>query len=305
MKLGFKLVAVAFVSLAISFSCFKEEPPECITGIDCGDGFACVNGSCVPLETGSENEKNDDIEEQIEEEVTFDHDNEQAEDEDFEDDLDETPDEEEPNNDECHENRCSGFGTCETVDGKAVCTCDEYHTGNSCNECVEGTLKSYVDGRCKPDCEFGEFNCTGNKKCRVDSDTNEAGCACEDFFFGDDCKECDMIKFCSNHGTCSAPSGAPICTCFGNWSNSDCSFCDPAEFIIHENDCVKNCDPSCGQPESLFNQASHGTCDLSSGFGKCVCDQGWKTPIVTFPPMVPECSECNTSNPPPGGCPEE
>lgn len=381
MKIARVLFIFALFSL-FSVSCIQEEADECITALDCPDGFMCLDGMCFPPESLVDNNstgdnstfpdstaKNDAVNTSDSDEGSISDDSDILTETDSDiqvnpndDDNDEIPDD----GAVCTPDTCSGFGTCEVVDGKAVCTCDEFHKGDDCSDCVPGYhmetddddengdgkfscvknvactpdpcngggcedkdmtvtctclsgytgrwctecdtgyLKSTVDQKCKPDCDNYDYECSGSETCGVDPIKNEAGCVCAEYYSGSGCTTCDGAHFCNSHGTCSAPSGAPICSCTGNWTGNDCSTCAD-NYIPYNNMCVEDCDPSCGQPGGFINQESHGECVYTSGSGVCQCDAGWKDPIVMFLPMVPECSECNKSSPPPeystNGCP--
>lgn len=367
-----KMVIALAGFLFIFTACIQEEKDECITAFDCPAGFFCIDGFCIPSESSADEDsalKNDDAEKpdgSKDDGTQTKDDDDETKDSDSEKDDSSLPDIDTEQNGVCKEDTCNGFGTCEEVDGKAKCTCDEFHKGDDCSDCIPGYhmeaadddengdgkfscvknvacipdpcnggqctdkdmtvtckcltgyagrwctdcdtgyLKSTVDQKCKPDCATGSYSCTGNKTCGINAVTNEAECVCAQYYSGTDCSICDATHFCSSHGTCSAPSGAPICSCTGNWTGNNCSQCLDG-YVPYNGNCAKNCDPSCGQSESLFNQASHGSCDLSIGDGKCKCDPGWKNPIIMVIPMVPECSECNKSSPPPeystNGCP--
>lgn len=205
----------------------------------------------------------------------------------------------------CITEPCNG-GQCTELEFTVTCKCTTGYAGRWCTDCDTGYLKSTVDSKCKADCDHGTYNCTGSKVCGIDPVKNEAGCVCAEYYSGTDCTVCDAVHFCNAHGTCSAPSGAPICSCTGNWTGNDCSQCLEGYIPIGGN-CAEACDASCGQPGGFINQESHGECVYTSGTGVCQCDAGWKDPIVIFIPMVPECSECNKSSPPPeyatNGCP--
>jgi len=179
-----------------------------------------------------------------------------------------------------------------------TCKCLTGYAGRWCTDCDTGYLKSIVDQKCKPDCDNGTYNCTGSKVCGIDPVKNEAGCVCAEYYSGTDCAICDATHFCSSHGTCSAPSGAPICSCTGNWTGNDCSQCLEG-YIFQGGNCIQNCNSTCG------NILSNGSCQFTGSKMECVCDSGWTSPPPMFiTPITPECSVCDTANPPVGGCPE-
>ncbi|HOB72559.1 MAG TPA: hypothetical protein PKM18_12320, partial [bacterium] len=323
------ILLIIFLLFQLYFvSCIQEESAECITAVDCPDGFLCIDGFCNPPESSTDNSNKDDSSEVPDNAVPDNgltgndsnivpddsEKNDGSPDSNFvpDDDGSETPDE----GPVCTEDTCSGFGTCEMVDGKPKCTCDEFHKGDDCSECVPGYhmevldddengdgkfscvknvactpdpcnggqctdkdmtvtckcttgytgrwctdcdtgyLKSIVDQKCKPDCDNGTYNCTGSKVCGIDPVKNEAGCVCAEYYSGTDCAICDATHFCSSHGTCSAPSGAPICSCTGNWTGNDCSQCLEG-YIFQGGNCIQNCNSTCG------NILSNGSCQFT------------------------------------------
>ena len=328
------------IILALFFinACITDEG-GCVNFTDCPEGYICEDGACIPPESLDDTvSQNDDS---VTDNVTASDDatvnDENAVDQNDDNDIfsqdddnisqdetpDETPDEsaecppgwhfEEEGDDEnddgkytcvqnvaCSSEPCNG-GQCTDKGMTATCVCLTGYAGRWCADCDEGYLKSTVDGKCKPDCENHDYECTGAEECGVDPTTNEAGCVCAQHYFGTDCTMCDGIHFCNSHGTCSAPSGAPICSCTDNWTGNDCSQCSIADgYIIQEGNCIKNCNSTCGQ----FLPPSYGDCQFTGTKMECVCDSGWKNPfLISF--ITPECSECDTANPPSGGRPEE
>jgi len=152
----FVLMVVFLFSQVVLISCIQEESAECITAFDCPDGFKCIDEFCVPPESSTDNSNKDDSSEVVDNNVP---DNNSTEN-----DSNIVPDDKEkndgdsdssinPDNDEfetpdegvvCSEDTCSGFGTCEMVDGKPKCTCDEFHKGDDCSDCVPGITWSIL-----------------------------------------------------------------------------------------------------------------------------------------------------------------
>ncbi|MBP7433120.1 hypothetical protein KA996_06205 [bacterium] len=386
------ILLIIFLLFQLYFvSCIQEESAECITAVDCPDGFLCIDGFCNPPESSTDNSNKDDSSEVPDNAVPDNgltgndsnivpddsEKNDGSPDSNFvpDDDGSETPDE----GPVCTEDTCSGFGTCEMVDGKPKCTCDEFHKGDDCSECVPGYhmevldddengdgkfscvknvactpdpcnggqctdkdmtvtckcttgytgrwctdcdtgyLKSIVDQKCKPDCDHGTYNCTGTKVCGVDPVKNEAGCVCKEYFSGTDCLSCDAAHFCSSHGTCAASGETAVCTCNEAWAgNADCSTCGQG-YLQDGANCVEGCTDYCGATigssydiggtSYLVTATSYGSCQLSGGNATCVCSDHWKTEStfvlpIPLPIIKPACSDCDTANPPVGGCPE-
>lgn len=212
----------------------------------------------------------------------------------------------------CIKEPCNG-GVCTELEYTVSCKCTTGYAGRWCTDCDTNYLKSTVDSKCKPDCTIGTYNCTGTKECKVDPAKNEAGCGCKEFFLGTDCTLCDAAHFCSNHGSCSAATGSAVCTCDAAWSgNANCSACGQG-YIVDGANCIQGCKYYCGASagqmidSALVTATSHGTCQIVSGSAKCICEAGWKDPAlkgIIGIYIIPECSECDTANPPVGGCPE-
>ncbi len=208
----------------------------------------------------------------------------------------------------CDPDPCNGVGECLEMGNTVTCNCDSKYTGQWCENCVAGYLKSNVDGECKPDCITGNINCLEHMECKINPDTNEAGCDCKNGYFGTNCTQCDPNHFCSSRGTCSVLNNVATCTCNTGYGGANCSTCASGYKDFNSDGiCYEDCHSSCGQSESFFNQASHGECVFNGTKGVCECKQGWKDPIIMIFPMVPECSECVKNNPPPehstDGCP--
>ena len=211
----------------------------------------------------------------------------------------------------CISEPCNSNGTCAETEWTVTCECYEGYAGRWCEECDEGYLLSTADSKCKADCTTGDYGCTGTKECKVDPATNEAGCACKENYSGTDCTICDPAVFCNSHGSCSAATGSPVCTCDEAWSgNATCSSCGDG-YIADGSNCIEGCTNYCGHSMGIVTDGlvladSNGSCQIVSGSAECVCDAGWKT-ILTYNiggQIKPPCSDCDEDNPPTGGCPE-
>lgn len=211
----------------------------------------------------------------------------------------------------CISEPCNGNGTCTETEWSVTCACYDGYDGRWCEECTTGYLLSTVDSTCKADCDTGDYGCTGSKECKVDSATNEAGCDCKEGFSGTDCTQCDPVVYCNSHGTCFAGSGSPVCTCDEAWSGDpNCNSCGDG-YLQDGANCIEGCKNYCGHSmgivsEGLILADSNGSCQINSGSAECVCDPGWET-VITYTlggQIKPPCSDCDTDNPPAGGCPE-
>ncbi len=211
----------------------------------------------------------------------------------------------------CNDYPCHQNGKCEETEWSATCDCYEGYDGRWCDECAAGYLLSTVDSKCKADCTTGNYGCTGSKECEVDPTTNEAGCACKENYSGTDCTICDPSVFCNSHGSCSAVTGSPVCTCDEAWSgDATCTSCGDG-YLQDGTNCIEGCTNYCGYSMGIVTDGlvladSNGSCQIVSGSAECVCDAGWKT-IITYNlggQIKPPCSDCDEDNPPTGGCPE-
>jgi len=206
---------------------------------------------------------------------------------------------------------CNQNGTCTETEWSATCECYDGYAGRWCEACDTGYLLSTVDSKCKADCATGTYDCTGTKECGIDPTTNEAGCVCKVNYSGTDCVVCDSAVFCNSHGTCYASTGSPVCTCDVAWSgDAVCSTCADG-YLFEGGNCIEGCTNYCGHSMGLVSGGlvladSNGSCEIVSGEAKCVCEPGWKSTITynLGGQIKPPCSDCDTSNPPVGGCPE-
>jgi hypothetical protein len=315
-------------------SCITDEAEMCINALDCEPGHQCINGECIPKEGFFEdNDENDDPYGQNQDDnkevqpddnnlVETENDEEHEDVESLPDNETEKPDDEgidQPDENEvvveCKPDSCSGNGDCSVVGGEIVCSCDDGYAGNDCSECSSGYLKSSVDGKCKPDCVTGDINCLDNMVCKINPDTNEAGCDCKDGYYTSNCMQCEDSYFCSNQGTCYVSNNAATCECHDGYGGVDCSSCAD-NYIYHNGGCIEGCKNHCGSNMGTTTidgtiyfivAKSHGSCEIIQNKATCVCDQGWKSSLeYTIPGQIkPPCSDCDTDDPPPEGCPEE
>jgi len=211
----------------------------------------------------------------------------------------------------CNNNPCNQNGKCTETEWSATCECYEGYDGRWCEICASGYLLSTVDDKCKADCATGDHGCTGTKECGVDPGTNEAGCVCKENYSGTDCTICDSAVFCNSHGACYASTGSPVCTCEAAWNgDATCSTCAEG-YLLESGNCIEGCTDYCGYSMGIVSAGlvladSNGSCEIVSGEAKCVCDSGWKSTITynIGGQIKPPCSDCDTDNPPAGGCPE-
>ena len=206
---------------------------------------------------------------------------------------------------------CTG-GTCSDANGTAHCTCTDTNYQDNDN-----------NGTCLPTCATAGLTCS-NGSCEDSSGT--ATCVCNTGYANPpNCTDCATdfhkdgvncvpnvtcpVNYCNGHGTCSDATGSPVCSCNAGYALPQCATCaDGYQDSDTNGTCLEDCDDSCGQAGGLFATESHGSCQYSGGNASCVCEAGWENPILIWPPMSPECSSCDTSNPPaayPYGCPAD
>ena len=198
-----KMVIALAGFLFIFTACIQEEKDECITAFDCPDGFFCIDGFCIPSESSADEDstlKNDDAEKpdgsKDDGTQTKDDDDETEDSDNPEKDDFSVPDSDTEQNGVCKEDTCSGFGTCEEVDGKAKCTCDEFHKGDDCSDCIPGYHMEAADDDENGD---GKFSCVKNVACIPDpcnggqcTDKDmTVTCKCLTGYTGRWCTDCD------------------------------------------------------------------------------------------------------------------
>lgn len=220
-------------------------------------------------------------------------------------------------NESCSEGFCNGRGECDDSEGTAVCNCFDEYKGEKCEECADGYQDNDDDGACRETCETADLSCEAPSVCRDDSGTAE--CDCEYGYAGENCDQCasgfmddgsgncipeekcaDNPGWCHENGICMDYTGTLECDCDTGYAGNRCEFC-ASEYQDSNGDgnCLEDCEESCGQSGGFINMESHGSCQYDgSGHASCVCDPGWKTPVVIMPPFILECSECDRYNPP-------
>ncbi|MBU1069149.1 hypothetical protein KJ975_06205 [Myxococcota bacterium] len=126
----------------------------------------------------------------------------------------------------CADDTCSGHGTCDDTSGRAVCTCDEGYTSQSCTACIDGYQDNDENGTCEPTCATSGYSCSGHGTCA--DDTGTPLCACDEGTVqlgpdtclingdGSSCESPILIDFATT-GTTGDTTGA------GNETNSACT----------------------------------------------------------------------------------
>ncbi len=222
-------------------------------------------------------------------------------------------------NEKCSATFCSMHGKCDDSSGTATCMCNEGYIGEKCDSCASGFQDNDNNGTCEKDCSTANLNCQNPKICNDKSGT--AICDCKTGFAGTNCDECasgfhkngsDCVPnqackadSCQPNGSCDDSSGTITCHCNEGYSGPLCKSC-AKKYQDSNGDgvCKEDCNTTCGQNDGFW-PTSHGKCAYeSNGDAFCQCDQGWKDPFIVSQ-FTPECSECNTKNPPkdhPYGC---
>jgi hypothetical protein len=195
---------------------------------------------------------------------------------------------------------CSGHGTCEVVDGEAVCVCDAAYAGEACEACANGYQDNDGDGTCRHSCGTAGLTCGAHAHC--DDASGTAACVCDDGYVDHDgvCGEtCGTAGLtCGAHAHCDDASGTPVCVCDDGYQDNDhdgdCApDCETAGFDCgdlgcddssgtarcnceagyQDNDANGTCEPGCAV--AALDCSHHGICDDASGTAICVCDEGY------------------------------
>ena len=111
----------------------------------------------------------------------------------------------------CLELNCQNNGTCQRLPhGRAKCLCNEYWTGDECdedvNECDERTSLCLNNGTC--------LNTPGNYQCQ-----------CSENYLGKHCEEkhiCLERSPCLNEGKCMVDEENYYCECLTNFTGMNC-----------------------------------------------------------------------------------
>jgi len=162
---------------------------------------------------------------------------------------------------------CSGHGSCEIVNGSLSCACETGVAGDACDRCAAGYHNTpqgcVLNTRCVASSCSGHGTCT-----EVD---NDAVCACQPGFFGDNCSQTCGDRACGA-GQCRIENNRSVCVCSVGF--------DPAT----------NC-TSCAtgySPDGAGGCQRHSVCAADSCNGRgvcaidptnsalsCSCDAGW------------------------------
>ncbi len=136
----------------------------------------------------------------------------------------------------CEADTCSGNGACDDASGRAVCTCDEGHTGQACDACTETHQDHDGDGTCEPTCATAGYACSGHGACSDESGTPVCACdpgtlqtAPDTCLAGGDGSTCDaplLVDF-STTGTTGNTAGA------GDDTRPGCTEATPGNDLVY------------------------------------------------------------------------
>ena len=178
----------------------------------------------------------------------------------------------------CTPDPCNGHGTCEVVEGEAVCTCTVENTTLPYCECV--TNFNDHGATCDMSCTLWGMDCGGVDHGYCDDATGPAYCVCEDGYTGDNCQECDTGYHASGtscvldetctpnpcaNGDCSLSGGEAECDCDYGWAGDTCDTCAPG---FHDDGGACVLDQEC-TPTSCANG-----CTCSVVGSTVICDNG-------------------------------
>ncbi len=221
---------------------------------------------------------------------------------------------------------CTG-GACDDSSGTARCICTDsnYQDNDNNGTCLPTCAKAIADGTisCATHAHCEDTSGTATCVCN-DGYINPPACStCAPNFHSDGSGNCVPNQactpnYCNGHGTCSDASGMPVCTCDTGYTGTTCTQCASGYQDSDGNGtCLEDCYFSCGQKPLAVCPRSYGSCQYSGGVASCVCDKGWKNPVIVmhtpYPAciggtysLLPECSQCDVADPPPSypdGCP--
>ena len=154
--------------------------------------------------------------------------------------------------DACDGWTCSGYGTCEVVDGVAACNCDPFYEPSADgSECISTVSDPCID-----------YACAGHGRCRVD-DQDQPYCECDVGWFPSadnlDCIENNCAGNCGEMGCCGTRCCVPLPSnsgVIGELLDNGITKTAPGSFDT-DNDC------SAG--------SSLGDCELVAVIGPDVC----------------------------------
>ena len=165
------------------------------------------------------------------------------------------------NLDECTDNPCGPFASCDDTQGSFTCTCLEgyYQEGDGCEACSLCPEGTYLESACTPESDSACAACDPScASCIGPSDIDCIECPAGFSWSGGACEdidECITPGTCSDNATCQNTPGAYTCTCnagyFGDGALCiDCLICAANEFEASpctptDDRTCDPCDPSC------------------------------------------------------------
>ncbi|MBW2522732.1 MAG: hypothetical protein JRI23_01090 [Deltaproteobacteria bacterium] len=197
--------------------------------------------------------------------------------------------------------QCDPPEVCRDDSGEPICDCPEGMIGDECDLCATGYHDPLGTGTCTPTCELAALSCEDGLVC--DDSQGEPACSCPPGYTGTDCSECASGyqdnaldgscrpgcevagEDCSDHGTCSAASGWPTCTCDMGWAGFHCDTCDVGYEGAECDDCRSTyngqyyrvgdgpCMPGCSV--AGVDCSGNGTCVEAPTDLECRCEVGF------------------------------
>ena len=270
MKLSAAFMMI-FMLFAIVSCASDEDEAGCVTGLDCPNGYTCIDSVCRPESSVIEDEDQD---------VTDISDSGSTGDTETGD--SETPasndtDSEIPDDVPGCPNNCSGFGECDPTTWK--CICDDKHQGEDCSVCADGYhLEAEGDDEdgdgtvsCAPN-QTCDPNPCHNNGCRVEGNTAVCTCNAASHQGGRWCERCaEGYIESSVDGKCKEDCSLKACT-----APQKCGI----DYETNEATC-NNCDEyysgaNCTSCDIEHFCSGHATaCAVEGGKEKCTCESAY------------------------------
>ena len=179
---------------------------------------------------------------------------------------------------------CPSIQHCDDSTGIALCSCEDGYDGDDCLGCAVNYQDNDSNGSCEPACSHAELGCSDHGSCSDAS--GQVSCNCDPGYQGDNCNLCaqtfqdndndgECTADCShtsvdcNNGSCSAASGAIVCSCESEYTGPQCDECNSG---YQDNDNNQTCLATCATV--AYTCSNKGSCSDASGEARCICDEG-------------------------------